>query len=148
MTDAPAIRSHPGDGRAERPGPGAQARLLLRSVLVLLRRDGRSAALQADIDPAEPLLAGHYPARPILPGVCLIECCGRGLRLAAPETFGNAVPVVVEAGQFRRPVVPGDRLTIDLSWQLEAHEWCVVARFSTDAGHVARLRSRYRTAGE
>ena len=57
------------------------------------------------LDPAEPLLAGHYPGFPIFPGVCLVECAHR-TSLAALDGPGRLTEV--ESARFLGPVFPGD----------------------------------------
>ncbi|MFZ4507139.1 MAG: 3-hydroxyacyl-ACP dehydratase FabZ [Fimbriimonas sp.] len=66
----------------------------------------------------EPFFQGHYPGRPIMPGVLIIESMaqvGASLILSAPEFLGYT-PLIgaIEDAKFKRPVVPGDQLIIDI----------------------------------
>lgn len=70
----------------------------------------------------EPVFTGHYPGRPIFPGVLIIEAMAQvgGIALL-PEGEGAAsddrVPLLtgVDKVRFRRPVVPGDTLRIEVT---------------------------------
>ena len=76
------------------------------------------------LDPAEPLLAGHYPGFPIFPGVCLVECAHR-TSLAALDGPGRLTEV--ESARFLGPVFPGDTVhtetvaeAVDGGWRCRA----------------------------
>jgi len=64
----------------------------------------------------EPFFQGHFPQRPVMPGVLLIEAMAQVagiITLHAPEHRGRYVYLTgVEKTKFRRPVVPGDQLVI------------------------------------
>lgn len=66
----------------------------------------------------EPHFTGHYPARPIFPGVLILEALAQvaGLAIYSPERHRGRVPVLaaVDGARFRRPVVPGDRLVLSV----------------------------------
>ena len=60
---------------------------------------------------------GHFPGRPITPGVLLLESlaqCGAVAVLADPRYAGK-LPLFggVDKARFRRPVVPGDVVTLE-----------------------------------
>ena len=64
----------------------------------------------------EPFFQGHFPGKPVMPGVLMIEALaqlGGVLMLAKSENRGKlAFLVGVDKARFRRMVVPGDRLTL------------------------------------
>jgi 3-hydroxyacyl-[acyl-carrier-protein] dehydratase len=79
------------------------------------------------IDPANPIFAGHFPAKPILPGVLLIEAmaqtAGVMLGSAAPQNTeksparknndGVALLAAVNRFKFLKPVTPGQELRVE-----------------------------------
>ncbi len=60
------------------------------------------------IDPDDPCLAGHFPGRPILPGVVLLDIFVAALRRAHPDQAA----LVLEAVKFTAPVRPGQRVAL------------------------------------
>jgi 3-hydroxyacyl-[acyl-carrier-protein] dehydratase len=74
------------------------------------------------VDPANPIFAGHFPAKPILPGVFLIEAvaqtAGVMLGSAAPQKQKKsaervALLAAVNRFKFLKPVAPGQELRIE-----------------------------------
>jgi beta-hydroxyacyl-ACP dehydratase FabZ len=69
----------------------------------------------------EPFFAGHFPQAPIMPGVLIVEAmaqvAGILALLSTPENLGNQALYLMSLDKvrFRRPVVPGDRLILDLT---------------------------------
>jgi len=69
----------------------------------------------------EPFFVGHFPHAPIMPGVLIIEAMAQvgGILalLSTPEHLGNPAVFLMSLDKvrFRRPVVPGDQLILDLS---------------------------------
>lgn len=68
----------------------------------------------------EPFFAGHFPGRPIMPGVLIIEALAQaGALLAAPLVgFDPARQgiffMAIDKVKFRKPVVPGDALVLEV----------------------------------
>jgi 3-hydroxyacyl-[acyl-carrier-protein] dehydratase len=67
----------------------------------------------------EPFFAGHFPGRPVMPGVFLVEGLAQagGLLLLhdLPDRAGKLVYFMgIEEAKFRRPVVPGDQVRYEL----------------------------------
>ena len=67
----------------------------------------------------EPFFAGHFPGRPVMPGVLIVEAmaqCGGLLLMEGLERAEDKVIyfLAVDGVKFRRPVVPGDQLRLEL----------------------------------
>jgi 3-hydroxyacyl-[acyl-carrier-protein] dehydratase len=67
----------------------------------------------------EPFFPGHFPGRPTMPGVMILEALAQAAGILAFRTAG-VVPddksrfyfVGIDGARFRRPVVPGDQLVL------------------------------------
>ena len=68
----------------------------------------------------EQFFQGHYPGNPIMPGVLIIEAMAQvgGISIMGdnPEEVGKKVPLFasIDEARFRRLVVPGDQLRIEV----------------------------------
>jgi beta-hydroxyacyl-ACP dehydratase FabZ len=67
----------------------------------------------------EPFFLGHFPDFPVMPGVLIVEAMAQtaGVQVLSgiPERDQKLVFLVsVDAARFRRPVVPGDQLRIEM----------------------------------
>ena len=71
----------------------------------------------------EPFFQGHFPGRPIMPGVLLLESMAQASAILFYESLGEKKPkgdviylfVGVDKARFKRPVEPGDQLLINTS---------------------------------
>jgi len=69
----------------------------------------------------EPYFQGHFPTRPVMPGVLIIEAMAQTaavlvVHTLGPEAEGKLVYFMsVDNARFRRPVLPGDRLHIHVA---------------------------------
>jgi beta-hydroxyacyl-ACP dehydratase FabZ len=65
----------------------------------------------------EPVLTGHFPGNPVLPGVYIIEAMAQlgGMTIMRPGEMARKVPYLagIEKAKFRRPVVPGDQMMME-----------------------------------
>lgn len=68
----------------------------------------------------EPFFQGHFPGNPIMPGVLIIEALAQaGALLAAPQVGFDPTRqaiyfLAIDKVKFRRPVVPGDALILEV----------------------------------
>ena len=69
----------------------------------------------------EPWFLGHFPLRPIMPGVLILESMAQigGLLAYASEPFDASNSLMyflgIDKAKFRRPVIPGDRLDLEVT---------------------------------
>lgn len=70
----------------------------------------------------EPCFTGHFPGRPVMPGVLMLEAMAQSCALLSFETEGVSLGdnqvfyfVGIDGARFKRPVEPGDQLILDVS---------------------------------
>lgn len=69
----------------------------------------------------EPFFTGHFPQRPIMPGVLILEALAQATGLLAFRTVDRAADsdslfflVGIDEARFKRPVEPGDQLMLEV----------------------------------
>jgi 3-hydroxyacyl-[acyl-carrier-protein] dehydratase len=100
---------------------------LLIDRVVDLRRRERIVAIK-NVTVNEPFFQGHFPNLPIMPGVLIVEAiaqAGGALLLTEVEDRDQKLMVFtgIERARFRRPVLPGDQLRIEVevkTWRMNA----------------------------
>jgi 3-hydroxyacyl-[acyl-carrier-protein] dehydratase len=79
---------------------------------------GKYAVAEKLVSIGEPFFQGHFPDYPIMPGVLIVEALaqtGSVAGLSLPEYRGKlAVFAGIDKVRFRRPVVPGDTLRLEV----------------------------------
>ena len=87
----------------------------------------------------EPWFLGHFPQNPIMPGVLVIEALAQigGILAYASEPFDEATSLLyflgIDKAKFRRPVVPGDRLDLEVTViQHRTNVWKLKGEASVD----------------
>jgi len=86
----------------------------------VLEVSGTDVVAEKLVSANEPFFAGHFPERPIMPGVLILEAIAQTAALCVflnePENLGRDIALVgVNSARFRRPVVPGDILRLSVS---------------------------------
>lgn len=66
----------------------------------------------------EPFFQGHFPGRPIMPGVLIVEAMAQTGGVLAfksfPDLKGSVFFIGIDNARFRKPVVPGDQLKLSV----------------------------------
>jgi 3-hydroxyacyl-[acyl-carrier-protein] dehydratase len=93
--------------------------LLLVDRVVELEKNVRILALK-NVTINEPFFTGHFPHRPVMPGVLILEAMAQSaalLSFASMDTDPGDDTVVyfagIDAARFKRPVEPGDQLMLE-----------------------------------
>jgi 3-hydroxyacyl-[acyl-carrier-protein] dehydratase len=91
--------------------------LLVDRVLEL--EPGKRVVAIKNVTANEPQFTGHFPERPIMPGVLMVEAlaqAGAVAVLSLPENRGKlALFAAIDECRFRRTVLPGDTLRLEIS---------------------------------
>ncbi len=73
----------------------------------------------------EPFFQGHFPGKPVLPGVLILEAMAQATGVLAFTMVGKPEPgelyyfASIDKARFKRPVVPGDQLILDVEYLKE-----------------------------
>jgi 3-hydroxyacyl-[acyl-carrier-protein] dehydratase len=79
---------------------------------------GVSAVGVKNVSINESFFQGHFPARPVMPGVLIVESMAQTAAVLVVETLGPDVRgrlvyfLSIDGAKFRRPVVPGDQMRV------------------------------------
>jgi 3-hydroxyacyl-[acyl-carrier-protein] dehydratase len=91
----------------------------------------------------EPFFQGHFPSRPIMPGVLLVEAMAQASGVLAVESLGLAGSgklvyfMAIDGAKFRRPVEPGCLLRIEVDLVQDRGSVCKFAGKVVLDGKVA-----------
>ena len=85
---------------------------------ILSIEKGKRATALKNVSMDEPYFLGHFPKKPVLPGVLILEAMAQTGGLAFESSFvkgEEGVPVLASIEEFRlkRRVIPGDQLIIE-----------------------------------
>lgn len=94
--------------------------ILLIDRVLELEKGVRIRALK-NVTINEPFFTGHFPHRPVMPGVMMLEAMAQAAALLSIETLGIELDdrsvfyfAGIDAARFKRPVEPGDQLVFDV----------------------------------
>jgi 3-hydroxyacyl-[acyl-carrier-protein] dehydratase len=117
--------------------------LLVDRVLELV--PGKSVKALKNVTINEPFFPGHFPHRPVMPGVIILEALAQAAGILAFRT-ANVIPdedtrfyfVGIDGARFRRPVEPGDQLILYAEFQRAMRGiWKFSTRAEVDGKEVA-----------
>lgn len=88
---------------------------------VLSVEAGKSIRALKNVSVNEPYFSGHFPSRPVMPGVLMVEALAQAAGLLSFLTL-NVTPddnsvfyfAGIDGARFKRPVQPGDQLILDV----------------------------------
>lgn len=106
---------------------------------ILSIEPGKSCVGIKNVTINEPFFIGHYPSKPIMPGVLIVEAIAQAgcLMLLHEEKNRGRIPVIgaIDNVKFKRMVVPGDQLRSEV-----VLEWM--------RGQIGRIRGKGTVDGE
>jgi 3-hydroxyacyl-[acyl-carrier-protein] dehydratase len=91
----------------------------------------------------EPFFQGHFPARPIMPGVLIVEALAQAAGVLAVEALGLAGTgklvyfMAIESAKFRAPVEPGVLLRLEVKFVQKRTSVCKFAGRALVDGKLA-----------
>lgn len=109
--------------------------MLLVDRVERLDKDRSITAIKA-VTINEDFFQGHFPGRPIMPGVLIVEALAQAAGVLAVESLGLAGSgklvyfMAIEGAKFRAPVAPGCLLKLEVEF---VHKRATVCRFSGKA---------------
>ncbi|MEO5656724.1 MAG: 3-hydroxyacyl-ACP dehydratase FabZ [Nitrospiria bacterium] len=94
---------------------------------VLSVDDGRAVAIK-NVTINEPFFQGHFPGQPIMPGVLVLEALAQVGGILAFQTAKETedclvIFVGIDRAKFRKPVVPGDQLRLEVTLLHKRHPY-------------------------
>lgn len=112
---------------------------------VLEMDPGKSIVAIKNVTINEPFFVGHFPGHPVMPGVFIIEALAQAAALFSFEGSGGVSRagkkiayylVGVDDARFRRPVVPGDQLRLEVVGDRISRTMCKYTARATVEGQV------------
>ena len=116
--------------------------MLLVDRVERLERDRSITAIKA-VTINEPFFQGHFPGRPIMPGVLIVEALAQAAGVLAVESLDLAGSgklvyfMAIEGAKFRTPVEPGCLLTLEVEFVQKRSSVCKFAGRASVDGKLA-----------
>ena len=114
--------------------------LMVDRILNLVPDDRATGLKNVSIN--EPFFQGHFPDEAVMPGVLIIESMAQTAAVLVVHTLGSEAEgklvyfMSIDSARFRKPVVPGDQLIIDVVKQQKRRN---VWKFAAEARVESRL---------
>jgi 3-hydroxyacyl-[acyl-carrier-protein] dehydratase len=119
---------------------------------------GKRVVALKNVSANEPYFQGHFPGRPIMPGVMILEAMAQAAGLVVLSADGTArrhdqnlyYYVGIDNARFKKPVVPGDQLEIEVTLERLLRgigRFSCVARVGAEAVAEAVILLAIRPAG-
>lgn len=94
--------------------------------------EGKFLRAVKNVSVNEPFFQGHFPGKPIFPGVLILEAMAQATGILAFKSVGDLQPgelyyfAAIDNARFKRPVLPGDQMIMEVEFIKERRG---VARF-------------------
>jgi 3-hydroxyacyl-[acyl-carrier-protein] dehydratase len=118
---------------------------------------GKSIRTLKNVTINEPFFAGHFPHRPVMPGVLMLEAMAQSAALLSFATMGVTPDdktvyyfAGIDAARFKRPVEPGDQLEMEvclLRMKAGIFKFKGIARVGEELACEAELMCTMRSVG-
>jgi 3-hydroxyacyl-[acyl-carrier-protein] dehydratase len=142
VAEADTAATHPLDIRRVMAALPHRYPMLLVDRVEELVPDQRIAAIKA-VTINEPFFQGHFPGRPIMPGVLIVEALAQAAGVLAVESLcltgsGKLVYfMAIEGAKFRAPVEPGVLLRLEVEFVQKRAKVCKFAGRALVEGQIA-----------
>ena len=124
---------------------------------VLEIKEGKSIRALKNVTINEPFFVGHFPHRPVMPGVMMLEAMAQTAALLSFATAGVSPDsktvyyfAGIDAARFKRPVEPGDQLIMEVSllrMKAGIYKFKGIARVGEELACEAELMCTMRSVG-
>jgi 3-hydroxyacyl-[acyl-carrier-protein] dehydratase len=125
--------------------------MLLVDKVIKMKADESAVGIK-NVTYNEPYFQGHFPSRPVMPGVMVIESMAQTAGVLVVHTLGSSAEgklvyfMSVDGARFRRPIMPGDQMHIHVRrerrrgnvWRFKA-EVMIDGKLAADATITAMI---------